>query len=399
MTRGARVGGRVKLGASVLAAMIALIACGSERPPPTGGTYTANTGGGGGGGGPFGADAGKAILPGCGAKDDGSFCDCVDTPLFADPPNIYFVLDRSGSMADDNKWDQVRVVVAQILRGLGPRANFGAIVFPGFDNKASCSMPTEVLPISPGDPPGVDGPTTRTLLTNTAAPPYGGTPTAAALRTTLQKLRSAPGKTFVILATDGGANCSTASCGSDLCMLNIESRPNCPPGGTPNCCVPPTGFLESCLDSAATNSAVGALKGAGIPVYVIGLPDQSVTSGAATYGALLDQLAVTGGTALATSPKYYKVGNSTSSPPLLATLKKIAAKIVATCEFKLKGAPAAPDRVNVYLDEVVVPKDPANGWKIEEGTVTLLGSTCAKVLAGDVLDVRIIAGCPTVEPR
>lgn len=166
----------------------------------------------------------------------------------------------------------------------------------------------------------------------------------------------------------------------------------CPSGGPFNCCEPPDGFRESCLDSAATNSAVLALKTAGIPVYVVGLP------GTAAYGTLLDQLAMTGGTALATSPKYYKVVNSTQTD-LLGALKKIAAKIVATCEFKLKEAPKSPNLVNVYFDEAVVPKDPTNGWKIEGETVTLLGSSCAKVLSGDVLDVRIIAGCPTVEPR
>ena len=32
-------------------------------------------------------------------------------------------------------------------------------------------------------------------------------------------------------------------------------------------------------------------------------------------------------------------------------------------------------------------------------TVTLLGDTCTKVMNGDVLGVRIIAGCPRVEPR
>ena len=377
--------------AVLLAALIAP-ACGSDRPPPSGGTYvSSSSGGAGGSGGPF-ADAGRSKLPGCGAQDNGGYCDCVDTPLFADPPNIYFVLDRSGSMAEDNKWDQVRVVVAQILRGLGPRANFGATVFPGFE-QSSCAAPREIMAIRPGDPPGVDGPTTITLLTATSGAPFGGTPTASALRSVAQTLRNAKGKTFVILATDGGPNCNAAaSCNFDQCMPNIENQPNCPSGGPFNCCSPPDGFREACLDAAATNSAVLALKSAGIPVYVVGLP------GTAAYGSLLDELAVTGGTALASSPRYYKVEKATENA-LLGALKKIAAKIVATCEFQLKEAPTAPNLVNVYFDEVILPKDPANGWKIDGKTVTLLGSACSKVLAGDVLDVRIIAGCPTVEPR
>ncbi len=380
---------------AALAATMALVAgCGSQKPPPAGDSaYQPGAGASGGGGFQDGGVSNKP--PGCGQKADGTFCDCVDTPLFADPPNMYFLLDRSGSMAENDKWDAVRVVVAQILRSLGPRANFGATVFPGFDD-TQCSLPREVLPISPGDPPGgqQDGPTTKKLLTVTAGPPSGGTPTAEALRTVLQRLRNAKGKTFVILATDGGPNCNASgACTVDLCQPNIENVPGCAPGGQ-NCCAPPVGVPESCLDSAATQSAVAALKSAGIPVYVIGLPGTSTPA----YANLLDQLALAGGTALPASPKYYRV-DSTNSAVLLAALKKIAAQIVATCEFKLTTVPAQPNQVNVYFDEVVVPADPVNGWKIDGQTVTLLGDSCTKVLSGDVLDVRIITGCPTVEPR
>lgn len=382
----------MKSGIAAFAVLLAMLAgCGSERPPPAGNTtYTPGTGSAVGG---FSDGGSSTKPPGCGQKGDGTFCDCVDVPLFSESPNMYFVLDRSGSMAENNKWGKVRLVVAQILRGLGPRANFGATVFPGFDDSLACSTPREVLPLSPGDPPGAqDGPTTKRLLTATQSGPSGGTPTAVALNGALTNLRNAKGKTFVILATDGGPNCNGAiSCGTDQCQPNIEAVAGCSPGG-PNCCEPPNGVREACLDSAATTKAVAALKAASIPVYVIGLP------GTSAYAALLDQLAVAGGTALPTSPKYYNI-ESTSGNTLLTSLKKIAAQIVATCEFKLTEAPAQANQVNVYLDEVVLPKDPVNGWKIEGPTVTLLGDACTKVLSGDVLGVRIITGCPTVEPR
>lgn len=393
--RGPRAATRVKACLSATVAVMALVAgCGNERPPPAGsssGIGAGVTGGTGPGGFTDGGTGTKP--PGCGAKDDGSFCDCIDVPLFAEPPNLYFVLDRSGSMQEDNKWSQVRVVVAEIFRSLGPRANFGATVFPGFEASA-CSPAKEVLAISPGDPPGtVDGPTTKRLLATTSDAPSGGTPTAEAMRSVLQSLKQVQGKTFVILATDGGPNCNAAAaCGSEQCMPNIEGKDGCLVSGA-SCCAPPSGFRESCLDSAPTLSAVAALKNAGIPVYVIGLP------GTTTYASLLDQLAVSGGTALPTSPKYYKISSTTDNTALLKALKQIAAKIVATCEFKLKEAPAQANLVNVYLDEVVLPKDPRNGWTIDGATVTLLGDACTKVLSGDVLDVRIIAGCPTVEPR
>jgi hypothetical protein len=394
-TKRPRARADVKAGLTAFAAILALVAgCGKEHPPPAGETaFVPNVSGGTSGGG-F-SDAGSTKPPGCGQKDDGSYCDCLDTPLFAEAPNIYFVLDRSGSMSEDNKWGLVRQTVAQILRGLGPRANFGATLFPGFDDSISCSNPVEAMPITPGDPPStVDGPVTKKLLTATQSAPSGGTPTAAALRAVLPLLQQAKGKTFVILATDGGPNCNAgASCTSASCQPNIDGVQGCSVGG-PSCCEPPNGYRESCLDSAATVSGVAALKAAGIPVYIIGLPGTA----SPVYASLLDELAVAGGTALPASPKYYKVA-SASDNTLLTALKKIAAQIVATCEFKLTETPKQADQVNVYLDEVVLPKDPVNGWKIEGATVTLLGDACSKVLAGDILDVRIITGCPTVQPR
>jgi hypothetical protein len=77
-------------------------------------------------------------------------------------------------------------------------------------------------------------------------------------------------------------------------------------------------------------------------------------------------------------------------------LKKIAARITSTCTFTLKTPPANPGLVNVYLDEVVLPQDPTNGWKLEGATVTVLGAACDRIMNGDVLDVRVISGCPTV---
>jgi hypothetical protein len=289
---------------------VAIVACGSTHPPPSPGTNSTGSGAGAGAG--TSLTGATSTLPGCGATADGTVCECVEAQLFEEPPNLYFVLDRSGSMATDNKWDQVRLVVSQLLRGLGPRVNVGATVFPGFQNDA-CAPPAQVLPLSKGDARTDSvGPATTRLLNATAGAPSGGTPTAEALRATLETLRGVAGKTYVVLATDGGPNCNaSASCGFDQCIPNIEDAPKCPVSGPFNCCSPPEGFREACLDSAAADSAVRALSVAGIPVYVVGLP------GTATYGALLDRLATTGGTALAASPRYYRVEQSTSDALLL----------------------------------------------------------------------------------
>ena len=93
--------------------------------------------------------------------------------------------------------------------------------------------------------------------------------------------------------------------------------------------------------------------------------------------------------------RYYAVG-STDAAAFGAALKAVAARITATCTLTLDPTPPDPDAVNVYLDSTVVPRTATDGWRLDGATVTLLGATCAKVLAGDVLDVRVIAGCPTV---
>jgi von Willebrand factor type A domain len=386
---------RLGIGLSTVTLGFALATgCGSERPP----VADLGVGGGGrvaGGENQFNADAGGTKPPGCGTASDGSQCDCIDVPLFVDAPTIYFVLDRSGSMATPDKWTQIRITVGKIMRSLGPRANFGATMFPGSGSQDSCAPGTEIMSVRPGDPPssGVDGPTTTALLTATRVTPEGGTPTGATLQAVRGRLSKVAGRVFVILATDGAPNCNpNATCGFDRCQLNVEDYPGCPKGGPFNCCEPPDGYRENCTDTISTLTEIGTLKNSGIPVYVVGLP------GAAPYAALLDEMATLGGTALPKSPKYFDVG-AASEDVMLATLKKVAAQIVGTCTFDLKEEPADPSHVNVYMDDVVLPYEPVNGWTIEGKSVTLVGDACDRVKNGDVLDVRIIAGCPRVEPR
>ncbi|MEO6573089.1 MAG: hypothetical protein ABIP89_04565, partial [Polyangiaceae bacterium] len=68
--------------------------------------------------------------PQCEFGADGGPCGCLELNLLGDAPNLYFILDRSGSMNDENKWSTVRTVVAKTVTKLGPRGKFGAAVFP-----------------------------------------------------------------------------------------------------------------------------------------------------------------------------------------------------------------------------------------------------------------------------
>jgi archaellum component FlaF (FlaF/FlaG flagellin family) len=117
--------------------------------------------------------------------------------------------------------------------------------------------------------------------------------------------------------------------------------------------------------------------------------------GSAPYAALLDRMAQAGGAARANEPLYYAV-DSTNQAALATALGTIAAKITATCTLDLGETPPDPSEVNVYLDGTAVPQDPTDGWTLSGQTITLVGATCTRVMAGNALSLRVVAGCPTV---
>ena len=337
----------------------------------------------------------EAGSPTCESGRDQNVCSCTEVALLGTPPNMYFVLDRSGSMDDNGKWNTIRGVVASVVTKLGPRIAVGAAAYPKWNGNA-CDPGTEVFSVRQGDTAAPNAKLSKTASAMLGSLPQvasGGTPTAATLRALTPKLAALGPHTFVILATDGGPNCnSKLNCTSASCIANIESQqPQCTPS-SPSCCVPQKAGNEGCLDADDTVAAVTALKALGVPVYVIGVP------GSGPYGALLDQLAVAGGTARAGTPSYYRV-DSTDTAAFASSITKVAAKITATCTFPLTSNPVEPGRVNVYLDGVVLPQDPVDGWTLTSGTVTLVGAACDRVLSGAVLNVRVIEGCPTVVPN
>jgi hypothetical protein len=324
-------------------------------------------------------------VPSCEAGLPGDVCGCLDLDLLSDPPNIYFVLDRSGSMNDSGKWTTIRNVIAEIMADLGPRARFGAAVFPD-PFQDLCSVGTQVMPLTLGDAPaGTFGPTVTLFTDSTNVDANGGTPTAATLSALTPILAGFSGKTYVILATDGGPNCDYGmTCDASECTTNIEG--DCSLDADVNCCA---NLPEDCLDTEATVTAVHTLANAGVPTYVVGVP------GSGPYTGVLDQMALAGGTARPSAPYYYAV-STTDQSAFASTLSTVAAQVTATCTLVLSAPPPDPALVNVYLDGTVVPADPTNGWTLSGSTVTLEGTTCTEVLSGAALSLRIVAGCPTV---
>ena len=330
--------------------------------------------------------------------------DCKQTAVEVTPkvPNLYFVLDRSRSMLEAtiagtmmSKWDVVRTDIADLMVTLGSKAEFGATVFPPYadltDPKVveECAPGQEVMSLRPGDGLPIDEGTSTAgfFWDQTLRAPFGGTPTAATFRNLQSELAGFSGRTFAILATDGGPNCNASlTCGAETCTCNIDNCIEaCVPGGA-DCCPPVGAAMYDCLDSADTIAAVAALAKAGVQTFAIGVPGTE----APQYVSLLDQIAQTGGTARATEPYYYPVKSQTD---LVAALTDIAARITA-CTLELKENPSDPTEVNVAVNRTIIPQTGANGWTLDGDIVTLAGQTCDAAVAGG--KVLVTFGCPTV---
>jgi hypothetical protein len=346
-----------------------------------------------------------STLDGPPSPDAAGFCGNFFFKASPEPPNLYLLLDRSGSMANPSgqsnltRYEVVQVAVVNLARKLGDRANYGVAVFPGDPVEQGCETGIEVFKTQSGDPQGTagNGPVTTAIATATNVTPVGGTPTAVSLVSLLPTLASLSGKTALVLATDGGPNCNgSGTCNADNCTYNIEGGSV---GGklctsSYNCCdesVPNGPGPYMCLDSVATIQAVQQLRDAGIRTFIVGIP------GSTYYATLLDQLATIGGSARPTEPFYYRVDDMSA---LSNTLLQIGAKVLISCKFTLDQVPPDSAFVNVYFDQDVVAYDEQNGWSWTGATtLELHGEACQKLESGVVGQVQVVAGCPTEQPR
>jgi hypothetical protein len=353
---------------------------------------------------PDGGDGGGLMVDG-GEGACGEFCGETFLHEIKDPKNLYFVLDRSGSMvapmpdSTRTRYQTARAVLASLLRVIGHRVRYGAAVFPTTANPDDCSPGGEIFPVTAGGLPpceGGDDPVLDGFLTRLGRmTPNGATPTAATLRAIRPALGQLEGETTVVLVTDGAPNCNLeASCEADGCTLNIEGATvngRACDGGF-NCCDPALtgeGMGGYCVDSDDTEAAVTELAEDGIRTYVVGMP------GAEAYSTLLGRLAVAGGTAREDADvPYYATADSDA---LHEALYAIGTSIAIGCSITLDEAPSNPDMVNVYFDGEVLPSDPDAGWSWDgAATIRVNGEACERLKSGSVLDARAVFGCDTV---
>lgn len=349
-----------------------------------------------------GAGSGVMVDAGSGCAE---FCGETFLPEVLPPKNVYFVLDRSGSMGAPmpdsalTRYQTARAVLASLLRIIGHRVRYGAAAFPTTANPDDCSAGGQVFPPTMGGLPpceGGDDPVLEAFLMRlNSLAPLGATPTAATLRAIRPELGALDGTTYVVLVTDGAPNCNLdTACEADACTLNIEGANvngrDC--DAAFNCCDPALtgeGMSGYCVDADDTEAAVKALADDGIATYVVGMP------GAEAYSTLLGRLAVAGGTARDGAPvPYYATGDSEA---LYAALHAIGTGIALRCSISLEEPPSNPDLVNVYFDGEVVASDPDEGWSWDgEATIRVNGEACDRLESGSVLDARAVFGCDTV---
>lgn len=375
------------------------LSCSSrEHPPSLAFEPSSGSAGrsGGGGGQTSGLDIGDA-------STDAALCGDQQIPAISDPPNLYFIVDRSGSMSDPlsgspySKYQNAGIAISVMLRAVGHRVRYAAGVYPAFLNQDGCAPGLSIFPLTAGDSPryaamGENGPVLSELLLrlgNNA--PSGGTPTAATLRELEPTILGLGGKkTYVVLITDGAPNCNLAlRCGVDMCIPNIEhlSTSGIVCDDSFNCCSPKVGAGD-CVDADASEAAVAEYEAAGVDTFVVGMP------GSEAYRSLLNRLAIAGNTARPGNTAYYAVSDTDE---LSLALRSIGAQVAISCDLPLSETPPDPDLVNVYFDDQVVPKSDTDGWRYSgENSIEFVGATCDTLSAGDVLNVQVLSGCPTV---
>ncbi|MBM4364082.1 MAG: VWA domain-containing protein, partial [Deltaproteobacteria bacterium] len=344
--------------------------------------------------------------PGPPAEDAGGYCGNLVIPVVTERPNLYFVVDASGSMIQPmdvpsrsgylpSRFEAARGAILDLLRAVGHRVQYGAALFPAEvpDPLDVCPPGEQVFATRPGDEvshaiAGVDGPTLKILQRTLAARgPSGFTPTAASLAAVRPIVTALPGTSYVFLLTDGAPNCGGApSCPIEDCIPNIDG--SCSPDV--NCCDPAAGAGDAvlCLDADATVAQAAALRASGVRTFVIGMP------GTREYADRLGDLAEAGGTARAGEPRYYPVQGADD---LADTIRTLGLGVAVSCDVELGQAPPDPALVNVYLDTSLVLLDPVDGWIwTSEGSVRLVGEACRHLQAGDAFQVQVVAGCPSV---
>lgn len=358
---------------------------------------TSSSSGGGSSGGAGGTDAEGGAA---GAGGAGGVGGC-GLGFEARPNTVYFALDRSSSMIDENFWDPVKEGVLDSVAAMQDRMRFGFAAFTGqsgltcpLDLTAAADIRLENLagisavldPLEPPDPEGVKG----------------ETPTAAAIAAVREKLAldASPGKVYVLLITDGDPDfCDDrdAVCPSDALVYELQAA-----------------YLEgvetrvfNIAGGAATASRLEAFARAGRGLAVRGnsqnIYDSCLTD--ATWAARLSELGGGEGDSLGNYVGAAPAGSYVTLDPgdaaALSTTLADATATLLSCLFDLEGGPLAEGEeaaVSVELAGEPLSYGDADGWTLHSGSLLeLTGEACKLYRSASAPELDISIDCDVLE--
>lgn len=280
--------------------------------------------------------------------------------------SIYVLLDKSGSMKDDSKWDEATAALSAFVSD--PAANGLGVGLAYFPIKHSCQAKTYALPAVPIAPlPGNADKIKSSLATQS---PEGETPTRLALRAAIEYARAR----------------QIANPHEEVAIALVTD-------GVPNAC-----------DSSVSNVVEVAQEGVhGSPqvlTFVIGQEAASESG--------LSQIAAAGGTG-----KPIIVGKSASSAQQLVDALEGLRETLGTCEYAIPsvgGATLAPSDVTAsYTQATGGHPTPlvrvagaaacggGNGFYVDDPTapthVEVCPSVCQVLHENPQSRVTVVAGC------
>ena len=345
---------------------------------------------------------------------DGSILACATATTQVDAVGLYllFVLDGSGSMRQNGKWDATVPALTSVFGSLQKQQNSfigaGLTVFGDRNDKTisdNFAGPYNSMDVPVGYIDTVQLGKLTDRLVNTA--PYLGTPTYEVLSGQFPLLRAfqpqAPlspgGKRVMVFITDGVPD-------TDM------------PAGTNEV---PWSLSLTAMQASIANP---------IPTFVVGVGHFVPQMGESYSPAFLGDMAVAGGTRASatcdphemTDPGkvcYFQITPPAGAPTdqdiatlrdnLIAALVQIQ-KQAQSCEFTLQAVSSGqgeldPTQVNVVYvsgsgSKTLVPQNPDSGWSYDDPQhptrVILHGASCSQVSADPKGKVTVVVGCKTV---
>lgn len=293
-------------------------------------------------------------------------CQIETTKITPIPPDILFVLDKSGSMSyekwdhDDNpgtvdvtRWYSLYGVMKSVVTTFNKTVNFGVKLFPKLD--ATPYKETGACDVAPGVEVEIAPMNAAGVLAGVPAADFevlGGTPIESGLKEAYTYLNALdPGKQrFALLIADG------------------EISKTCPG--------------EVIFE--AIGSVVGAQE-AGIPTYVVGIDvDPSISD-------QLAALAEAGGKPNPNGPEpFYQVTNQIE---LQAAIQQIIDDTLS-CVIDVNPEPSEPELFEVWIGNDQIPaavdcaKDDGWVWTKPHIQIELCNAACTKLKKSNAVEAR-----------